>query len=244
MRETPADQPFDALSSARQVLRLALTGSLATLDEAGRPFASLVTVATALSGKPVLLLSRLAVHTKNIERDSRASLLLVGPGGEGGDPLAGARLTLTGTVGRDDDPHIGRRFLARHPEAEGYAGFKDFGFYRFAVESSHLVAGFGRIVGIPASKLLVTVDPGFADLEADAVSHLNADHAETINLYATRLLGQPDGGWRAVGIDPLGLDMMRGNAAARLDFAEPAVDAASLRATFASLAKQARASAA
>ena len=69
------------------------------------PFASLVTVATAPGGEPILLLSRLAVHTQNLDRDRRASLLLVEPGGEGGDPLAGARLTLVGKVGdRDHDP--------------------------------------------------------------------------------------------------------------------------------------------
>ena len=91
-------------STAKHVLRLAATASLGTLDAERRSFrTSLVTVATTPAGEPILLLSDLAAHTRNLKRDPRASLLLVAPGGEGGDPLAGARLTLTGTLARDDD---------------------------------------------------------------------------------------------------------------------------------------------
>ena len=112
------------------MLRVAPVGSLATLKADGNPFASLVTVATMPGGEPILLLSRLAVHTQNIERDKRASLLLVEPGGESGDPLAGARLTLVGEMSeRDSDPSIRRRFLARHEEAKGYVDFADFELY-------------------------------------------------------------------------------------------------------------------
>jgi hypothetical protein len=79
---------FDAVRTARHVLRLATTGGLATLDAGGAPFASLVTVATTPEGEPILLLSDLARHTQNIARDKRAGLLLVAPGGQSGDPLA------------------------------------------------------------------------------------------------------------------------------------------------------------
>ena len=147
----------EASFTAKHVLRLAATGSLGTLDAGGAPFASLVTVATTPAGEPILLLSDLAAHTRNLKRDYRASLLLVAPGGEGGDPLAGARLSLTGTLTRDDDPMLRRRFLARHEEAASYAGFADFGFYRFAVKAGHLVAGFGRIVDLAPEDILTDV---------------------------------------------------------------------------------------
>jgi putative heme iron utilization protein len=238
------ERPFDAVSSARQVMRLALTGALATLDDTGQPFASLVTTATSAAGEPVLLLSELAVHTANLKRDARASLLLVGPGGEAGDPLAGARVSLTGTVGRDDDAALRRRFLARHPEAEGYAGFSDFAFYRFSVETGHLVAGFGRIVDIMAENLLVGTQHVLEESEEGAVRHMNEDHADALRLYATALLGQPDGPWRTVGMDSHGIDLMCADTPARLDFPAPVNDAAGLRATLAALAKQARAAAA
>ena len=118
---------FSPAAAARRTLRLAATGALATLTPAGGPFASLVTVAATPAGAPILLLSELAQHTRNLAADRRASLLLVAPGGEDGDPLAGARLTLTGEVGpRDADPALRRRFLARHREAAGLRRFRRF----------------------------------------------------------------------------------------------------------------------
>lgn len=240
MAETDQEDTFDAVASARTVLRCAMTGALGTLGEDGHPFTSLVTTATSISGEPVLLLSDLAVHTQNLKRDPRASLLLVGPGGEGGDPLAGARLTVLGRIKVDDDPRLKSRFLARHPEATGYAGFKDFGFYRLTVDSAHLVAGFGRIVTIPATDLLVETPQTLADSEAGAVAHMNNDHADAVQLYATRLLGMAEGSWRLTGLDPLGLDMVCEGRPARLDFDAAVGGPGELRQALAALAGRAR----
>jgi putative heme iron utilization protein len=230
-------------AAARRVLRLAATGSLATLDRDGAPFASLVTVALTPAGDPILLLSELARHTQNLAADRRAALLLVAPGGEGGDPLAGARLTLTGTVGpRDSDPALRRRFLARHPEAAGYTDFADIGFHRFAVAGGHLVAGFGRIVALLPADILIPV-AGAEDLfaaEESALAHMNADHGKAVALYATALLGLPAGDWRLTGIDPEGIDLAAGAMRGRLDFPHLVSDAATLRQVLADLAKQAR----
>ena len=225
------------------MLRVAPVGSLATLKADGNPFASLVTVATMPSGEPVLLLSRLAVHTQNIERDKRASLLLVEPGGESGDPLAGARLTLVGEMSeRDSDPSIRRRFLARHEEAKGYVDFADFGFRKFTIRSAHLVAGFGRIVNVGSDQLLTDVSE-CGDLlaaEESAVAHMNEDHGEALRLYATRLLGVPDGDWRMTGADPDGIDLRTGRLRARLDFPKRAKTAQELREALITLARAAR----
>ncbi len=238
------EQTFSPVAAARRVLRLAATGALATLRPTGGPFASLVTVATTVAGEPILLLSTLAVHTRNLAADGRASLLLVAPGGEGGDPLAGARLTLAGVVsGRDTDPALRRRFLARHEEATGYADFADFGFHRLAVEDAHLVAGFGRIVSLSPAQILTDI-AGAADLiaaEESALQHMNADHAEAVSLMATRLLGMPAGDWRLTGVDPDGIDLRAGGLRARLDFAQRVTDAGALRHVLADLAKTARA---
>jgi hypothetical protein len=130
----------------------------------------MVTVATTATGEPVLLLSDLAVHTRNLRRDPRASLLLVAPGGEHGDPLAGSRLTLLGSVVADDATAIRQRFLERHPEARGYADFSDFAFYRLVVGRGHLVAGFGRIVDLDRKDLVDGQGSTEAPGEAGAAS--------------------------------------------------------------------------
>lgn len=236
-------EAFNAAATARTVLRTASTGALGTLGADGAPFVSLVTVATAPGGDPILLISRLAVHTQNLERDPRASLLLVAPGGEAGDPLAGARLSLTGTVaGPSDDPTLRRRFLAAHPEAAGYANFADFGFRQFAIAGGHLVAGFGRIVDLSRAEFLIDVAGADALLasEEGAVAHMNEDHADALKLYATKLLGMPDGDWRTTGIDPEGIDLAAGAMQARLEFPERVRTGGELRAMLVRLANLAR----
>src|SRR5690606_24136954 len=127
------------------------------------------------------------------------SLLLVAPGGEGGDPLAGARISILGTISADEDAVHRRRFFARHPEAKGYGTFRDFHLYRITVTGAHLVAGFGRIVSLTREDLLTDVSDSAALIEAEegAIEHMNDDHADALAFYATKLLGQPEGPWEA-----------------------------------------------
>jgi len=129
------------------------TGALATLTADGAPFASLVLTASDEAGDIILFLSRLAAHTRNLESDSRASLLAVAAGGEAGDPLAGARVTVLGRADRAVSETGKRRYLERHPEAERYASFGDFGFWRLRIDTVHLVAGFGRIVDLTREEM-------------------------------------------------------------------------------------------
>ncbi|MDE2228505.1 MAG: pyridoxamine 5'-phosphate oxidase family protein [Alphaproteobacteria bacterium] len=131
-------------TTVRDLLRRAPRASLATLTETGAPYASLVLVADGGEGTPLLLLSDLAEHAKNLKRDRRASLLIE-TAEPSGDPLAAARATFLGEVARIADDAAMAAFTARHPSAAGYAAFKDFATYRFAVARVHLVAGFGRI---------------------------------------------------------------------------------------------------
>ena len=234
---------FSPGAAACRILRLADTGSLATLNADGTPFASLVTVATTHVGEPTLLISKLAVHTQNLDRDGRASLLLIAPGGEGGDPLAGAWLSLTGSVtGPEEDPALRRRFLARHPEAASYSGFPDFSFRRFVPAGGHLLAGFGRIVDLKPADFLTDMtgaEPLFAG-EEGAVKHMNEDHADAIALYATQLLGQPAADWRMTGLDPEGADLKAGALRARLEFPSPARSPGDIRRNLVELAGEAR----
>jgi hypothetical protein len=233
---------FDPQLAAKRLLREALSGALATLMPAtGDPYCSLVNVATATDGTPLLLLSTLAVHTKNLLADSRASLML--DERKEGDPLEGARVMLMGALAATNDPAARARYLARHPEAEAFAGFGDFGFYRMRLNRVHLVAGFGRIVDLKAEEVLtdLTGTKMLLEAEAEAVAHMNEDHKDALRLYATKLLGGPDGEWRATGCDPEGLDLRLGRAGLRLPFPQRIDGPRPLRAVLKQLADQARA---
>lgn len=139
---------------ARALLRAGGVAALATLEPGGGPFSSYVVTAPAADGSPLLLLSRLAAHSRNLKRDSRASLLLVREPAPGSDAMAAARLTLTGRALKDDDPRSLNLYVARHPDAASYSTFADFSVYRFELAAGHLVAGFGRIVGLERDELL------------------------------------------------------------------------------------------
>jgi putative heme iron utilization protein len=237
----PAPEPaYNALGEAKRLLRSIRAGALASLAGSGHPFASLVNVATDYDGSPLLLLSRLAAHTLNLERDPRCSLLVSQSGK--GDPLAHPRLTLIGQAERTKDEHVRGRFLRRHPKSELYAGFADFSFWRIAVEGAHLNGGFARAADFSGDAVLTSLTGADALLAAEegAVTHMNADHREALSLYATRLLGEPEGPWRATGIDPEGMDLAAGDRAARLVFEEPIKTPGELRSLLVALAAKAR----
>jgi hypothetical protein len=143
--------PIDMLDTAR-ALAAGDRAALASLDAEGWPYVSLVLVTQDAQGCPLLLLSDLAEHTKNIKRDGRASLLfdstqdLV-------EPLAGPRLTVMGRVAPAAEPAALAHYVARHPAAEGWARMGDFHLYRLTPTRAHLVAGFGRIAWIEAAAL-------------------------------------------------------------------------------------------
>jgi putative heme iron utilization protein len=233
---------FDPKLATKTLLRAGRSGALATLMRgSGDPYCSLVNVATAADGTPLLLLSRLAVHTKNILADPRVSLML--DERREGDPLEGARVMLMGTAAASDDPDIRRRYLARHPAAEMYAGFADFAFYQVRLTGAHLVAGFGRIVDLPPADVLTDVSAAAALLaaEPEIVAHMNADHAEAVRLYAVKLLGGRDGDWRCVGCDPEGLELQLDRLALRLPFPHRVDAPGPLRQVLKQLAATARA---
>ena len=236
------DAPFDAPLAAKKLLREGRSGALATLMAgSGAPYCSLVNLATDPSGAPLLLLSKLALHTKNILADARVSLML--DERKEGDPLEGARVMLLGTAAATDEPAARTAYLRRHPEAEMFAGFADFAFYRVAISAAHLVAGFGRIVDLSAQQVLTDVTDAQAliEAEAEAIDHMNADHAEACRLYATKLLGGPQGAWQCVGVDPEGMELQQGRLALRLGFPQRVNAPGPLRALLKALAEEARA---
>jgi hypothetical protein len=244
MQPTPE---FDAARLARSLLRRSRQGALATLmAESGDPYCSLVNVASHADGSPILLISRLALHTRNILADHRVSLML--DERAEGDPLEGSRIMLAGRAeqaGADDLPLLRRRYLNAHRSAETFVNFNDFSFFRIRPSGAHLVAGFGRIVDLKPEQFLTDISDAGALLEAEqgAIDHMNADHHDAMNLYATKLLGAEAADWRCTGCDPDGMDMQAGTKALRLDFPRRIVTPAALRQTLKQLADQARAAA-
>lgn len=238
MSET--NRPAGAL--ARHLMRAHDWAALGTtMPDDGHPYTSLVLVAADYDASPILLLSDLAEHARNIAADNRVALLFDGTRGLP-FALTGARVSVQGRAVRSNDGHLRQRFLARHGDAASYADFADFAFYRLSVERGHLVAGFGRIEWIDKGALLY-LEPGVHEMrswEASAVSHMNEDHGDAIEHYAQNLLGAKETGWVMTGCDPEGCDLRRAGEVLRLDFPAPANDADSLRQQLVTLALAAR----
>ena len=236
---------FDPGRVARSLLRRRREGALATLMAgSGDPYCSLVNVASHPDGSPILLISRLAVHTKNILADARVSLML--DERVEGDPLEGSRIMLSGRaeeVASPDLEIVRRRYLNAHPSAEAFVNFKDFSFFLIRPSGTHLVAGFGRIVDLKPEQFLTDISDAAALVEAEqgAVEHMNADHREATNLYATRLLGAEPADWRCTGCDPDGIDLQAEAKTLRLDFPERVTGPGELRRMLVKLADEARA---
>ena len=242
MQPTP---DFDPGRQARLLLRRSRQGALATLMAgSGDPYCSLVNVASHPDGSPILLISRLAIHTKNLLADARVSLML--DERAEGDPLEGARIMLAGRAEQAADPDlemVRRRYLSAHPSAEAFVNFADFSFFRIRPSGTHLVAGFGRIVDLKPEQFLTDVSDAGALLEAEqgAIDHMNADHRDATNLYATKLLGAEPADWRCTGCDPDGIDLQAGAKTLRLDFPERVTGPGELRKVLVKLAEEARA---
>lgn len=223
-------EPFPVLL-ARRLLRTVERATLATVTAEGWPFASLVLVAPAPDGTPLLLLSALSAHTRNIAAEPRVSLLIDGTAGFD-HPLEGPRLTVIGRASVETAPTARARYLARYPAATGYAEFTDFAIYRVAVAHAHFVAGFAVTRKVKAEELLCDT-VGCAALlvgEAELVAALNARHGDALDACAARLLGRSGTGWQVTGIDPEGCDLRRGGVLARLPFAARVADPAAARA--------------
>ncbi len=229
MPPRPAQSAEAAAAETRRLLYDGRAGVLSTTFR-GRdawPYGSLATYAPDVDGRPVFLFSTLSDHTNNLKKDGKASLL-VERALTKRNPQRGPRATFLGRVKPTKSPRHRRRFLARHPEAEFYAGFGDFGFYVMEIERVHIVGGFAKAqwlkwgqVATPraAVRAVQTAENGIVD-------HMNDDHADAIDLYANRLLGRKGTGWRLVSCDPWGLDLMRDGSPARLSFEDFPADAA------------------
>jgi putative heme iron utilization protein len=242
LRETDGE----ALKLARTLVRGARHAALAVLSLAdGAPTVSRVLTATDINGVPTIITSRLSAHTGGLLADPRASLLFGEPGK--GDPLAHPRITVQCRAEliapeAADRAALRRRFLSRHPKAELYIDFPDFCFFRLLPERASLNGGFGRAYALEGSDLVIhsPATAALAEMEADAIAHMNQDHADAIDLYARAFARQSDSGWRLTGIDCAGLDIAKGDRLLRVEFDSVLQEASRLRQELAAMAKAAR----
>ncbi len=225
----------------RTLVRTCRKASLATLSpEEGTtpvPHVSLVLVAADLDASPLLLLSDLALHTRNLRRDPHAALLFDGTEGLT-SPLAGERATVTGLLEPCRCERCRARYLRYQPEAASYADFADFALYRMRVTGAHLVAGFGRIARLPGEAVLLPEETtrGLAEEEEALCGELDRELADRLRA-PTAAANTPDDGWRLLGLDPEGLDLARGGERRRLSLPAPVTDPEGLRAAAVDLLK-------
>lgn len=236
----PAPPPLPHRLAVRRLMRGCSKATLATLlTQPAWPYASLVTVATAQDGSPILLLSGLSDHTRNLTADARVSLLFDGTAGFP-NPQQGPRVTILGHATPAPDATLRRRFLARHPAAALYADFGDFTIYRVSVKRAHYVGGFARAVWLDDG-LTVEADTAeaMAMAEDDILAHMNCDHADALDLLARSLLGRDGNGWRMVAIDADGFDLANNDEVVRLAFDMPIDGPGAARQALVALTKKA-----
>jgi putative heme iron utilization protein len=227
--------PTDNRIALRRVARACRKAALATLLD-GLPYASLVTVAFDHDLSPILLLSRLADHTRNLLVDGRASLLLEGTDGHA-NPQTGPRVTLMGSMTEDEEPRLRRRFLGRHPAAAMYAGFGDFSIWRLTIQRAHFVGGFARAVWFDAPLgLAASAAASLAEAEPALLDWVNTgEHAGALDHLVRQQAGGDGEGWQLAGIDPDGCDVIRGEDVCRLAFDQPMDSAQAAREGMAAL---------
>jgi putative heme iron utilization protein len=241
-RRTPAEE-------ARTLMATTNVATLATLSEDGGPWASLVTFGMLPDGAPVLFVSTLAEHGRNLQRDARASLVVAQPS-PSGDPLAAGRVTVAGRArmpAGDQERAARAAYLTGVDEASMFIAFDDFSLYVLDVERVRWVGGYGRMDSVTAADF-AGAEPDPVDDARDAVAHLNHDHADALLAMARALGGHPDAtSATCAAADRYGLDLVvdtpRGRAPARVGFATPVTAREGLRGATVALTRRARAAA-
>jgi putative heme iron utilization protein len=196
---------------ARTLAYLGRTAALATMSRrhAGHPFASVMPYALDDDGRPLFLISSMAMHTQNLEADGRASLLITQPGWTG-DPLAAGRLTLIGEaqhVPNGETPAARTVYLARHERARYWANFEDFSLWRMEVADLYFVGGFAAMDWVTAIEYRHARPDPLADAAAGIIEHMNRDHAGALIEYARHFAREAADEATMVAVDRLGFKL-------------------------------------
>ena len=247
-RDLPETPEPSFAERARTLVHLARVGALSTLSrrQPGHPFGSVMPYAPDAAGRPLLLISAMAMHTQNLQAEPRASLLVTQAGWEE-DPLAGARVTLVGRAAPLPEGEIAAAraaYLARHPNATHWVDFEDFAFWRLDVTDVYLVGGFGSMGWVTAADYATARPDPLADAEADIVAHMNQDHPDALRLLALHHGGDEVEEATMLAVDRLGFKvrLRRGDRlwGLRIPFPMPVTTPDATRAAFIAMLAEAR----
>jgi putative heme iron utilization protein len=233
---------------ARTLLYLGRIGALSTLSrkQPGFPFGSVMPYGLDEKGRPVFLISTMAMHTQNLQADPRSSLLVTQPDAKG-DPLGASRVTLLGNVLPIPKPEVAearKLYLARYPNSKHWVDFEDFSFYRMEEMDVYYVGGFGVMGWVSASEYSEGQPDPLADAAAAIIEHMNNDHGDSLVLLARAFAGIESQEAVMTSVDRLGFhvrlktsDGMRG---ARIAFSREVVSPAEARTVLVEMVAQAR----
>ena len=226
-------------SDARRLVRKFASGVLATqsLKFPGYPYASSLPFCTDQRGRVVVLISHLAEHTQNADRDPKAGFL-VSPLTR--DLQGQARVSMIGDIAPVQDDAIQSRYLRFFPEAEQFLQIGGFRFFRIEPRSLRFIAGFGSIHTIAAENYLASPYP-IADAEDDVIEHMNADHAHNLSDYCRHAHGKIPQNARMIGVDCDGFDLRADGEVLRMEFGIEVKDAGEARTELVKLAQASRA---
>lgn len=227
-------------NEARRFTRGQTSGVLSTLSKRldGFPFGSVSPFILDHAGRPVILISEIAEHTRNIDADPRVSLI-VQPYSQ--DMQTTGRVTVIGQAERlQEKDSLGPRYLRYFPQAEAYFAMHDFHFYRIEPVKVRWIGGFGRIFWVDPEAWL-SATGSLADAEGDILAHMNADHSDTLRAFCSHVHGCNTEAVSMIGIDPDGFDVRADQRILRFEFAAPVLDAQAARTTLVEMAQQCRA---
>lgn len=223
--------------AARRLLNHQNLGVLATqsVDIEGYPFGSIAPYVLDYEGQPVMLISEIALHTRNIKRNNKVSLTVFDRLAD--DPQAAGRLTWIGDADpvNPNDAEIRRRYLRYFPSSESYFDTHDFSFYCIRLRRARFIGGFGQIFWVEAGEMLLP-NP-FRQAETGIVKHMNQDHEKALRHYCAALKGIDVQTVEMTGIDGEGFDLLADGRKLRIDFDSPISTVEEARATLAKLSK-------
>ncbi len=245
--QPPVPEPSYA-ERARTLMYLGGVGSLSTLSrkQPGFPFGSVMPYGLDIHGRPIFLISTMAMHTQNLQADARASLLVT-PAGAEGDPLGASRVTLVGNVLRLTESEVAearKLYLARHANSKYWVDFEDFSFYRMDVLDIYYVGGFGVMGWVSASEYDRSQPDPLADSMDGIIQHMNADHKDALVLLARKFAGIDSQEATMTAVDRLGfhvrLKTQEGLRGVRIAFLREVGNPAETRKVLVEMVQQAR----